>query len=409
MWAGCKNAQHQSRASLFKKKRKKMPARTRRATTSNESIIVVMGSERDVTASALAQPSQLARPPTRYVPDRDDWQYCRDPKTRRQRLLKRMRGVVRKVLQLARMAEDDINISLVASCRDPFRHDVGYSCFASDDADPRRAIERAARRICADLERPQYERRFEYFDLERNIKRISENMHTFVDRSTLVDDSETEELWRDVLRRERSLASERETERSSVEPPPPPPPQFSQRAPWTWSDSDSDSDSDERVVCVVGRPALEPEPAPAPVPAPTRSFGVAGRSILSSDDSNKSSGSDSSDDLSRGSSSFSSLPPSPKSPATVANVPTGNDLPSGYADLFYPTLDDLGWPGTLSDGEPAPFSESEMPDIPAPAVSENATAPEHRAVPPPLANFRELERKVVEILRRTKPKPVFRF
>lgn len=173
-----------------------------------------------------------------YIPNPNDVQYCVDAKTRRSRLLKRIRGIVRKSLQLARMAEGDLEIMLVASCRDPFRPSFGYSCFASDEPDVQKALTRAARRVRVDLRRPEDERGFEYFDLERNIKRIVDNIHTFTQKASFPHDSDDEREWREIRKADAVVEiSESEAECADDAP--------------QWEVWDS---SDDEGVNVMGEP-----------------------------------------------------------------------------------------------------------------------------------------------------------
>ena len=108
--------------------------------------------------------------------------------TRRDRLLKRILGVVRKILQIGWIAGPDIEFALVISCRDPRNNDAGYNCFASSsDAPPRETLAHWTRRLEVDDARKEKNRQFSIFGPSRDPKSVPATLFSFPHRAIFPD------------------------------------------------------------------------------------------------------------------------------------------------------------------------------------------------------------------------------
>lgn len=91
------------------------------------------------------------------------------PRVRRDRILKRIRGIVKKAKQLSALAAEDMEFVFVASCRDPLKREDAYNCIATDSDDPRAALAKWNDRVATTVDR------FEEFgpdDVEKAIKPV---------------------------------------------------------------------------------------------------------------------------------------------------------------------------------------------------------------------------------------------
>lgn len=140
--------------------------------------------------------------------------YEPNPDTRRDRLLKRVLGIVRKVSALGRIAGADMRYELALSCRDPRLPDKGYNCFASSsDASPVETLAEWTRRLEIDAARPESERQFSLFGPDRDPNGIPPTLNSFFLKALLPDsegrgyrdgDREDEEIW-NAIQAERAL------------------------------------------------------------------------------------------------------------------------------------------------------------------------------------------------------------
>ena len=64
------------------------------------------------------------------------------PRVRRDRILKRIRGIVKKTKQLSALAAEDMEFIFIATCRDPLKRESAYNCIATDSDDPHEALEK---------------------------------------------------------------------------------------------------------------------------------------------------------------------------------------------------------------------------------------------------------------------------
>jgi len=167
----------------------------------------------EIVAKAIGVTPPLPPPAPKGVTKRKNKRetvYEKDPDTRRDRLLKRTLGAVRKILQLRRIVGDDMQFAFALSCRDPQRPGIGYNCFAaSSEADPREILAEWTRRFDMEAARPIRSACFEKFGPVRDPDEVPPTLFSFPHRSIFPDkngrgfrdgDPEDEEAWEDLCR-----------------------------------------------------------------------------------------------------------------------------------------------------------------------------------------------------------------